>query len=481
MSKPQIIITGGTLCCSRNAEGLQVPDGKSLDALASKLGYGASLKPLLMDSIDFDMKDQYPKMLTAAQKVLDAGDTPVLTGGTDTLIWYSTLLTKDLMRRGYLQEGSDQKIVFLSSMRTIEEAPEQIEGILKAGKLVAEQKGLSGGFALSAIGMQGKRIDVHNVLNHFDKISARLINALRSDGTVEYLYGDTINPHEHALPTTTTQPSSNRGYARIAPPLLQGHDSEAVLAYLQHIGNAQLPYDGVIIEGLPMRMHRNDKIHIPQMVQKLTQAGTRVMFCNPMRCDNSAPDMSPVIDGSKWNNGGDFFDALNKAGAEFKTALPKDVYIDMMLETTPGSAKNAAPLARPLRNQKVFGLRYVPDVACMSHTLDMVAPHAKNIVFSALPGSVLPNSMLVPLKRHQQDTRYHRTFDYTGREYVDHEGKVFTESPENHYASGQETGKLVKPCTVRANPVWEIYRGRPVSPKDDLYQSLQSSVSGLGC
>ncbi len=459
MTQPRLILTGGTLSSSLNAEGLLVPSGESLDAMASEIGFKRSVKPYIIDSIDFDITEHYPKLLAAARDALDAGDTPVVCGGTDTLTWYSTLLTKDLMRRGYLKDGSDQEVIFLTSMKSIEEAPELVKGILSAGKVVAEQRNLSGGFALSALGTGGKRVDVHDVTDQFDKISAKLINALRSNGPAAFVSGGHISFPEAYTPQKSSPTTDKTTYARIAPPLLREHDSEAIIAYLRRLGVSEKPYDGVIIEGLSERIHKTDKQNLPKIVKALTAAGTRVMFVNPVRYDNSVHSMTPVLKGTNWDNDKwELKKALVEAGAEFATGLPKDIYIDMMLGTAPGHANQITePEAlRPLRNQKVMGLRYVPDAALMSDAVDTLAPKVKAMVFSALPGSVMPDAMLPALLRNQDSTRYHSTFEYTGNEYIGQQGEEILEKPHNGYAAGQNAGALITPHKG-SNAVVELF------------------------
>jgi L-asparaginase/Glu-tRNA(Gln) amidotransferase subunit D len=118
MTQPHLILTGGTICMSRNPDTkLLGPDGESLDAFIRKsFDHPKITKAYNIDSIDFDIAEHYPKLLQAAKAALTAGDVPIVCGGTDSMAWYSTLLTKDLQREGFLTPGSKQKILFLSSI-----------------------------------------------------------------------------------------------------------------------------------------------------------------------------------------------------------------------------------------------------------------------------------------------------------------------------------------------------------------------------
>src|SRR5690348_3223723 len=106
MNKPVLIFTGGTLCSTTEGDsGLARPEPKILKDLAEKVGFDVSLAvtPYHIDSIDFNIGLNYPnvkvkypdyaRLYDATKKVLDAGDVPIVCGGTDTKAWYSALLT----------------------------------------------------------------------------------------------------------------------------------------------------------------------------------------------------------------------------------------------------------------------------------------------------------------------------------------------------------------------------------------------------
>ncbi|MFW0777463.1 MAG: hypothetical protein ACN2B6_07075 [Rickettsiales bacterium] len=460
--KTRLILTGGTLSASFNEEGLLVPSSESLDALAKKVGFEDPVKPLTIDSIDFNISKHYAPIRDAVMKSLDAGENPVISGGTDSLTWYSTLLTKDLMRRGYLQPDSDQKIVFISAMKSIDEAPELIENILRAGKLTAEQN-LSGGFALSAKDFGGKHFAVHDVCNHFDKVSSKLVDALRSDMPAAYIANGKYNPSESYQKPDTLPPTDERGFAHIAPPLLKGHKSDMVLAYLKMIGETMPPFDGVVIEGIPgidTKLNRNDQQRIVSIVNKLQERGTQVVFCNPVHYNPDKYTMRPLIDEERWKTAR-LKEELEVTGAQFVTKHPRNAYLDMLL---------SAPKQHPIEpmspdglskshNQKVLGLRYVPDINLMEETLRKLGPKTKNIILCALPGSVMPDAMIPLLKEHQSNTRFFSMFQYNGVEHVDATGETIVEAPYNGYQAGQNAGHLVTPIAGSGNPVMDVFKG----------------------
>lgn len=467
MSDIQLILTGGTLSMHKimheDGRVYLVPSGESLDHLAQKIGFETSVKPYIIDSINFDRGEHYPKLRGAVLEALEAGKTPVICGGTDSLVWYSSLLTQDMIRHGYLQPDSNQKIIFLSSMKSIEEAPQLVEGILRAGKLLAEQP-ITGGFALSAEDMEGERFAVHNVLKHFDKISANLLTALRSEEPVGHITGNTFQPCEAYKQPATPSPTPERHYARIAPPLLRGHDSEMVLAYMRDIGMAKTPFDGMLIEGPPPP--DDNQTQLVKTVQWLTKQGTRVVFCNPIRYDNKTRTMHPVIPAETWNNGDNsFYQELKGAGAEFVTGIPKDVYVSMVLNSPSDEANKHTRISPPgpfsKKNQTVLGIRYVPDLIIMEDTIGALAPKTNNIILSALPGKALPDAMGPILTRNNSHhTQYHVAFEYDNNRYIDFNGKEVIErhdAEDSLYEAGQKTGRITHPFSSR-HPVREARR-----------------------
>jgi hypothetical protein len=442
---PVLIFTGGTLTSVRDPKTGHVKpdDTQKLRALAQKSGFDLSLSqtPYIIDSIDFNIGIEYPeakvkypdydRLLAATEEVLKHGDTPIICGGSDTEIWYSTLLTKDLMRRGYLQPDSGQKIIFLSSMRTFEKAPELVEKILKAGKLLSAQN-VSGGLALSPENEEGTTFSVHDVCNHFDKISPTRIDAFRSAQPVGMIENGKFseNPQYH---TPRSFPKSDlRTLARIAPPLIAEQSSKAVLAYMKTIGEAEPPFDGVVIEGIPS--NAKDGALLVQMVDWLDQQGVHVMFCNPVRFNGK--EMAPVDKDPRWDEKG-LTNDLKRAGAQFITAVSKDAYLDMLLTTPRRESNRIAPLhltdektglELTIPKQAKMEIRYVPDAATMRHTIGKVAEVANKMVLRALTNAVVPDSLLDTARAYSghgadskngwRDPTIRRYFDLT-TEYSD--------------------------------------------------------------
>lgn len=479
---PQLILTGGTLSASRNADGLLVPSADSLNAALERAGFDpkTAARPYVIDSIDFDIGEHYPKLFAAALAALEDGKTPVVCGGTDTLAWYSTLLTKDLQRHGKLQPDSNEKVIFLSSVKSFEDAPSLIEKILKAGELLSRQN-LSGGFAVGAENKTGDRMVVHDVLKHFDKVSSSssFVNALRSDVPAGYIAGGSFTLNEAYTPPPALPVASKCGLARIAPPLLINHDSEMLLAYLKKIGQVKPPFDGVVVEGLPDKyplLHSGDQHRLVETVKWLKGSGTRVVFCNPQRFNDETLSMQPVINAQNWNHPiTGLAKALADAGAEFRTGLPKDMYLDMMLTTIPENHVSLPVPGNTIRNQKTLGIRYVPDIAAMNAGIDTLAPQIKNLVFSALPHNVMPDSMYPVLMKHRPATKYQATFEYNGSEYVGSDGEIFVEGQEkNPYQSGQRTGALITPCSD--SNMTQAINGRAPRPTNTGRASSGSSA-----
>ncbi|MDX2113377.1 MAG: hypothetical protein SFW63_06570 [Alphaproteobacteria bacterium] len=462
-STHQLILTGGTLASERNLEGHLVPSATSLDGFAKTLGFTDVVKPYIIDSIDFDIDTHYSLLLKSAEQALSEHKTPLICGGTDALIWYSGMLARDLARRGYLQPGSGEKIIFLSSMKPVCDAPDLVRGILEAGKSLAAKQ-MSGAFAISAEYADSKQYVVHDVLNQFEKISSRLTNALRSQSPVTYISNHHITPLAAYEAAAIPAPSGDRHYARIAPPLIRGHDSKAILAYMAMIGEAHPPFDGLMVESLSLTkplMHDRDQQHLPEMVRWLKSRGMRVVFCEHVHYDDQSKSMKPLNDGLNARSSS-LRHELIKAGAEFTQGMSKDIYLDMTLTTpprSPSSSSSAAPPPYPLKNQKVLGLRYVPRMSVMRDSVDTLAPHCKNLFFYTLPGNALPNAMAEPLKKHTQ-TRHWKRFEYDGLSLIDHDNRDFIEGSNHHnpYGAGKKAEGLVKTCAATPDPVGLIYR-----------------------
>jgi hypothetical protein len=469
MGKPVLVYFGGTLSSEPHPDtGLLVASAnRILKHLAEEAGFDTEAAVPVkvdLDSIEFNIgyphkfvkadDKHYPLLRDAVIKVLDAGDTPVICGGTDTKAWYTTLLTQDLMRLGKLPEKSGKKIIFLSSMKapSVDPGPAQdfVRNILRAGKWLAEhdvplpdQSLLTGGFALSSKNESGTEFTVHDVTNKLDKIAHEAVDAFRSDCPVGTINGGiTFNPHYHApdrrIPEIATV--SKAPYARIAPPLTGGQGSGAMIAYMEAMNGMAQPFDGVMIEGIPSAedgtLRGGDRDKLLEAVQALKQRHIRVVFCAPQRFKADAEVngeehwMNPVYpDRSQSELAKD----LKKAGAEYMEGLPKDVYLHMLL-TTPNLPRRisdglvaAPPHDVPSRTgkkhyqQEAMKIRYVPDIATMAHAVAALEKKAEFIEFSALANSVLPKTMtqvVTPFIKGEQK-RFFRRFDYDGTTHPD--------------------------------------------------------------
>lgn len=447
MAGLHLILTGGTLSAVRNAEGLLVPSTDTVQALAASLGYHDIVKPYTIDSIDFDVCVHYPILRDGIIAALEKNLTPIICGGTDTLSWYSTLLAQDLLRRGYLLPGSGQKIIFLSAMRTLQDAPELVANILRAGLIVAADTRFEGGFALSAKSLTDPTLDIHDVTNQLDKISAELLNAFRSHAPVAYVkYGDIIWNRNYQRPPIGMARDAEH-YARIAPSLLRGQNLQALLTYLECIRLNANSFDGALIEGLPLNLDKAAIKQLSEATAPLTNIGKYITFCNPVRYSNELECMLPVTDETEWNNKThSLAKILDSRYVQFVTDLPKDAYIRMMLDTptTTQSAPSHDATYKGVR-QKFMGIRYIPHHEIMTALLADAAHAAENILFSSLPGGVMPSAILPVLEQHAANTRFWSMFDYEGNRYVDFDGRTFVESQKNTYAAGQDTSKLVQP------------------------------------
>jgi hypothetical protein len=470
--KTRLILTGGTLGMRETKAGTLVPAPELLDKPAAEAGFKNIKKFIPIDSIDFNVSKHYSEWRQEVQDALEHGETPVICGGTDTIVWYSTLLTKDMMRRGYLQPGSHQKIVFLSSMTTYEANPELVVKVLRAGKLLAEQPDLTGGFAVAAETKDGQIFAVHDVLNHFDKIGHEIFKSLRSAGNAGMIVGNTFAKTAYAKPPTP-KPTDKHRIGHIAPPLLRKQkDSNAVLAYMNMIANAEQQFDGILIEGLPAAEKGKTRL-LPQLIsviERLRTQGIHVTFCNPVRYDPTTETMLPIINPAEWAND-PARKPLETAGAMFATGLPKDVYIDMALNQPDFEQQRYKPPTHvKTAPQEILGIRYVPDAVIMNKSLEAIAPQTANLVFSALPNNEMPAMVAeAGLEKFKKDRKYFSTFEYNSLSYRGDDGKRTTVGPGDvQYEAAVEMRKLVTPLSS----------GDPISEALAIVRGEGSGLSG---
>lgn len=446
MSEAVLIQTGGTLSSTRNQQGLLTPTHNLLDALAAEIGYHNNSKPYTIDSIDFNITQHYPLLLETTRAILEAGNTPIVCGGTDSLAWYSTLLTHDLKRNGYFQVGSGQKIVFLSAMRTLHDAPELVRNILRAGLSLANDADYEGGLSVSAKSLDDYTLDVHDVTNQLDKISAELLDAFRSHAPIAHIkHGELRYNAKYEKPENVIA-DNGLAYACIAPSLLKGYTAPALLAYLTCFASADTPFDGLLIEGLPIRFTDHELEQLGHLIRTIHNCGMQITFCNPVRYSSEFGCMLPVTDTVIWDKTvAALRAAIQEFNVRFTTMLPKDEYIRMMLSIRPRTKNDRHNAATTTARHKFIGIRYVPNLEIMHSAISLLAPMAENMLFSSLPGGVMPSAMLPLLQQHTLTTRFWSMFDYEGSRYVDFNGRMFVESHKNLYAAGQDTASIVRP------------------------------------
>jgi len=485
-----VLVFGGTMFEKFNAEKKLVPSPEMRDERLAAAGFDPAKAEMplgkLLDSIDFDIGTHYKELLKSTMKVLDAGETPVICGGTDTLAWYATMLTKDLIRRGYLGEDSGQRVIFLSSMLspTDDLGKLHVERILKAGKFLCNNPPLaknghplSGGFAICAEKENASKLAVHDVLNDFDKVSSEQVHAFRSNKLVGHISGNNFKPDPNYVPPKRQEPTDERGYLRIAPPLLGGQSNQDILAYMKAMDHAFPPFKGVIIEGMPSSGELSkgrefkERVEILQTVAWLRRKGISVTFCLPLRFDSDEKAMLPLSDfytniAKKRNNG--LRSELETAGAEIVPGVVKDVYINKILaapmiiapakektSTFPAELKERGVFESVARQKKApsypvhkgimdISLRYVPWMKVMEKGIDQMAPLASRLRFSAMPHNVMPDNLYPVMLQHSKDTQYQAAFEYNGTPYVTEHGETKIEGEEESpYFSGRKTATLI--------------------------------------
>lgn len=446
--EPVLILTGGTMTSEPNEHGLLIPSA-NMDAAINNAGLDSkkAVRPYTIDSIDFNISEHYPLLRDAVIKALEEGHTPIICGGTDTLVWYSSLLTHDLMRRGYLQEDSGEKVIFLSSMKSLKEAPQHVENIIKAGNYFSTLD-LSGSFAISADTDEADRFTVHDVINNFDKISGELTSAFQSKCAMGYLHLNNNDFSFHPIlsyhkPQSPHTPLAE-GLQRIAPPLLSGHNSEAMLSYMKAMMCANPPFDGIIIEGFPLITSKIFTRHLNELVEttrQLTERGIRVIFCNPVKFNNTSLKMEPLVSSDRVSSpSGQLETKLIAAGAEYikSGTIARDTYIEAMLDRPqwPANEKmDPFPQLTKELTQKELKIRYIPDTSIMKSAIDALMPCTKNITFYALPHGVV-SARIIPKPTGNHRPHLHTCFEYDGNTYHTPAGAIMEGVAANPYGAG---------------------------------------------
>ena len=472
-------IAGGTIACIKNASGLLVPDEMAirgqLEALGVeadqvKMAYRRDDKAYPLDSINLNMSEHGPQLLDHVRESLRQGHVPIVCGGTDTQIWYSTLLVKQLQQEGFLEPGSGQRVVFVSSMPSVEEAPDHVKRLLQGAIELAktDDKNLSGGFAVCAEHMDANSLAVHNVCDHFDKISSSLIYAFRSGGPVGYISANEWYPN---LIQSTSAPLANfkspiGKRARIAPPLLAGSDSKAILTYLRAVAQNDSGFDGAIIEWPAGQIFKNDIYPIRDMVKMLRQSGFTVAINENLRFNDATLNIQPPISNRPKGKFALSLKSLKEAGAVVFSGLAKDAYIEMTLNGTQAHTKPELPTFMRQGKQAVLRLRYVPDLAIMRDALRSLAPHTNNLLLSALPNHVIPSSMDdVFLEHHTKGLKLWKNFEYSGARYPDAEGRDFLESRKGIVYAASSQLKIIEDIDLPNGAALEVLgksKGRQV-------------------
>ncbi len=358
-------------------------------------------EPYMIDGIDFCLREHYPLLKKQVMACIDAGDIPVITLGADTLHMIAPMLAKDLARHNVLQKHT---VIFVASMVAFGEDPHHIGRLLQAAMELATHE-MPGAFALCATGRMADKIEVHDVLSGFTKISATVPHAFVSEQVIAVLsceHGFVLQhmayqPRSCALPT-----SNHEALAYVAPPLRLSRTLHEALHYL-----ALFPNIHVLIE-LTKEVEANaiDIARLKHMVSERACRGIATMVLNPLQY-NATEGLTPCLPATEWHNA-PWIQALLQSGGAVKTAMTlQEAYSNAVLglgavESLEAKdrlrraygivvgAATAPPPSWEAKPIQMLEIHYIPDAEMMEHAMSAAENIAHVVQIVDLPGGVMP-------------------------------------------------------------------------------------------
>lgn len=459
---------------------------------------GVSL--FLIDSINFSTEDHQKELHAEIERKFSEAEAKgkkasvIILGGTDSEQWYATLEARDMHRRGWFENG--HKLVFTSSMHSFEDNPTHVARVIKGAKRVARNKAVPGGaYAVSARQEEASRVAAYDVLRGFIKISSGTnafegtqMGTSTSDFPFEFNIGYNrlyIDGSERVLDLPEKPYTGETQYANIAPPILSGSSTSEIIALLAAYGNAEKPFDAIIIEGLPgvsgeVTNHPQDLEQIRDLVSQITANGTKVII-NNNRIYNEGFERqkdNPVLVneiGERWENAqqeGGFLSRLQEAGRDnviTSTETPNDAYNTALLEYSGVGTREYGVLLNNVGTELpdivTLGIRYTPHVESFQQGVKLAVEILRartpeespegfkpTLVISGLPGNCISSAHAQFLKSvvEENGIKIRVAFDYNGKK----RNGVTEGSEANEYDAAGASAAYAKPTAN--NPQQEM-------------------------
>lgn len=413
----------------------------------------------LLDSINFDFSLHYNPLRNALLKILSKKKSSVIMlGGSDSLEYYATALTADMDKKGLL---ADNNLIFLSAIKTFEEDPSHVAGLIKGAIETAKtvsnpdkNTALIGAYLITPILATSKRIikgvTLHKISKGITKISSRLEDAFRSNdgikGTIMFKGNGEVesalnNIHEQAE-NKSAMPV--RAPLNVAPPILRNTHPKVVYAYLtkimQQVKKGKNIYDILPIESIASISNSSHTLDIVRTIQQLAKYGVRTAILR---------DLSPPNQHSKSfrMNGGlpelketQLIKDLKDAGAIIKKGSIIQLYTELKYggEQLPEINLPAAVMMKKYRLRDIprtdspIKIKYIPDQQLFIPMLYLASEISSHIVIESLPGQALPDIYKEPITEIvKQGTKISVGFKYNGQSYVSSDGEKWIEGQKD--------------------------------------------------
>lgn len=438
--------------------------------------------PYFIDSINYDEREHDEKLYQVASNALreKQGKTFFVCGGTDTLTMYAGKVTRRLIDEGIITESNGNKVIFISAMQSfgygpegVRETPEseikrwhQSQGAVPRafrvdivppvdphitahpqhiGRLfrrvmtLATDEGKklpAGGYLVCPQNELCEAVGIHDVRESM-KVQSHFIDAFRSRswyvGVIEEGQPLKINPEYHSTFKATSKPGGKIEHVEIAPPLINGNSTSAILQYLQKMHD----YPVIVVGGIPtyatvpvggaaidmqaidtvapstpcIPLDRADEVSqaILNVIRERAERGVPTYFANPDIYDVNTNKVHPLIYPERWEKNW-FLQEVKQAGGILKSGETlAGCYHDIQRQLeklsgvkgrekieqvggkiTRASKKGKADSRIPMVKGDPIGIQYIPDKKAFTAGLKAAMGTAKTVVISALPGAVTP-------------------------------------------------------------------------------------------
>ncbi|MDX1949426.1 MAG: asparaginase domain-containing protein [Rickettsiales bacterium] len=439
--------------------------------MASLQGSGQDVvSPYIIDSIKFDFNEHYYRLLESAKEQLSKNDSVVIVGGTDTIQYYATALTKHLKASSSL--SGNKKIFFLSSMGNLENHAEHNAKLFEiAGNLTKDNNVPGGGgYILSSADRDAREVIVHDATNSFVKVSARLHNSFRSLCPVGIYGKNGFEKNKNYIPPNAFLEYVGGGIDdsspvlnRIAPPLLQANGQDEVIAYLDAVAIIKPPVNAAVIEINPKWIiQRGDGKfdEIKSKIKGLKKAGIDVILNNYYIYKNNGDTIEPKYQKQDLDKN-NFLEQLLKEGAIYDEKTTKGCAVNALIRNNIQTYQNGFNMENSNNKNLVLSIGYFPDQELfIQFCKELKNRGVVGVSISGLPGSVLPEKVVNSLENIFGENNFNISFAGNENLYPDPEnkGKTFTEGEgvnKAHYAEGAKAAKYASPLSPE-NAVKEL-------------------------